>query len=1219
MNLYRTDDLNDDEFQESDTNEIINSYKKYQYSNQNSFIYPINHKIPSSSDFEKDSDDNFFIEDSFDRNKFLNKSYFGFESNNHHQYEEFQRLLSKYNQLKEEFRVQKQLIAKRESREQSLHDQLNQVTVQLAQLRLIRDDLTSALKLTEAKNQYLTKELTKINQSISRNEEKNQMELIKLKSLIETKQNDINNMKKNYEFMHENLKSENKELKNSLNSARKQLDSIQNENYRLINESQSIFSQYESEKAGKNFVQKNLNELQIRFEKVSKDFSDFREQNEKLNFSLIQLQNNLQDLTAENRRCLLDRNFIENQAKSLNDQLQIVNHESKESQLKLQNALARISTLQDEIKQSQQILLKTKTNLSNSIQNLMDQISSEKVQNENLREEHQKLSESLSEANRELEHEKKLKEKIEINQQNLRQRIDQLETLNSEYENERSKLNSQINELNEKLIEKNQSNEETEEKLRKTMNENLTLKRQIENFEKDIQKPKNSIDPKEYEELKEKYENSLLSNSSLEKLTKSLQSQLKDFELIQSRFESEKKTDQQIITELQNSLNKETDSMKTLIQERKEIQEENQKLKIKFSELNEINSKLKTDFSMIKTEKERLDDMIKEKEESLSALTDSNQDLQSSLTFSNEQIRAFKSTANSMSIEFDSIKKEKENLQRELELSKSSIKSLNHKIENYEKQNHALMQKYQAASKEIESLKINLNGLQKSSNEIREKLFHEEQQREKSFITQKNFENQIKKLSSNLKNSEKQLLLNKKQLSMKSNSLVDLQIQNEKLKSLNEHVENENEALQKERERLNGKINEYEKRLKNENDDQNELNSKLKENQEEKVKKIESLNSELNRKLEENETELKNTKSQLFELKEIVNSLQNKLNEKQEKNSSLETQLFELQRELSDKETTEKSHLAQNEEFCQLFNEIKEENKLLRDQVSVLEDRNKADKLQLENSYLNSIEKLKEKHKNELDTMKNSDSLQKEKIKNLEKQLNDRKSGILKLETQLTTFSQELKCKKCQLKDANKQKKELLDENTNLKASLISKTNQLKKFDHSFQKFNEEKSELLAKINELTTENDELSEIQKKYFNAAAQLNHSESEIRQLKSQVDVLTRLNESLSIEVAETQKTRELASQEFTKMNETVQNIHSFLADDSSKFGLNDMNSNFVNGNFLNELNETVGDFDDLKIKKSELISQIDTLKKNIFDLRNSSFSNSRSFESNSYLND
>ena len=103
-----------------------------------------------------------------------------------------------------------------------------------------------------------------------------------------------------------------------------------------------------------------MNELKVKYEKVSNDLIQFREQNDKLNLTLLQLQQNLQDLTTENRRFDLERNFNENKTRTLNEQLQIANKESRESQLKLENAITKISSLKDEIEQNQKLLLKTK-------------------------------------------------------------------------------------------------------------------------------------------------------------------------------------------------------------------------------------------------------------------------------------------------------------------------------------------------------------------------------------------------------------------------------------------------------------------------------------------------------------------------------------------------------------------------------------------------------------------------------------------------------------------------------------------------------------------------------------------------------------------------------------------------------------------------------------------------------------------------------------------
>ena len=68
-----------------------------------------------------------------------------------------------------------------------------------------------------------------------------------------------------------------------------------------------------------------------------------------------------------------------------------------------------------------------------------------------------------------------------------------------------------------------------------------------------------------------------------------------------------------------------------------------------------------------------------------------------------------------------------------------------------------------------------------------------------------------------------------------------------------------------------------------------------------------------------------------------------------------------------------------------------------------------------------------------------------------------------------------------------------------------------------------------------------------------------ESEIRKLKAQIQILTTLNENLSIEVAESQQTRDSTSHEFTKMFATIQKVHSFLDDDDEKNNLFDEDNN------------------------------------------------------------
>ena len=286
MNKISTN-YNNNEYQESDIEEQISNDESFQFLQQNSYIYPIdmdhqNEQLGKEHflNEEKKSclSDPVDFHDNFTNNNFLtiNTEQFEMHSSDSSNSDEYKQLLIRYNQKKEELSVHKQITAARENREQALQDELNQVTIKLAQLRIISDDLTSSLKISEAHNQYLKNKLKKMESRITKNDEKNHAELIKLKSIVEIKQNDINNLKKSYDLMCEKFKSENKELKTLLISARNQTNSFQDENFKISNEARSILTQLETEKSEKSYIQKNLNELKVKYEKVSNDLIQFK-------------------------------------------------------------------------------------------------------------------------------------------------------------------------------------------------------------------------------------------------------------------------------------------------------------------------------------------------------------------------------------------------------------------------------------------------------------------------------------------------------------------------------------------------------------------------------------------------------------------------------------------------------------------------------------------------------------------------------------------------------------------------------------------------------------------------------------------------------------------------------------------------------------------------------------------------------------------------------
>ena len=1059
--------------------------------------------------------------------------------------EEFLILMKKYKQIKEELKVQKQLFNSREDRERTLQDQLNKVTIELAQLRLVREDLAAALNQEAAKNSYLSNELNKIGQKATSIEDTRFKEVQKIKEEMETNKRQIEAEKNNYELKYQKLRAKNKELKILLSQSKRQMSHWQDENFKLSNENQSISSKYEMEKLEFLRSKQGLKELQIRFDKASKDLQDLKLENEHLNTSLQESQNQMQTLLAENRRFSRERSILNDQINTLNKQLDEVNKSNIENQIKMQKSYAKLSAMQDENEQNKELLQKTRNNYTNDINNLKLQIASEKETSAKLRNDHLILNEQLSELKNELELEKNGREKLESLEKTLRQRLAQFEALSHDGEEERKNLNIQLNEINRQLNQKDSLIESTQEKLKAIMNENLELKQVKKELENKLEKfnTHTNNDDGEISDIKRKFDDALSEKSTLEANIKMQQIQIKELQSKVDLMTKDKEDNKKLIEELQESLKKESESLRKRVQEQQEIQNNYQTTKNEYMELKKKMSKYDTFSSMSKTEKDFMQKQLKEKQEMINESNITIQRLQNERDTILSQLRTAQSTSSLYEQENEKQKSLNNKLKSEITQSKTAIKSFQNKIDFFEKQNSSLEEANQHLSQKIEKLNTTIDDLTQQSNLLRQKIIYERSEKEKYVQTIHEYENEIEITSNALKNTEKQLESTKNQLSVQLTTINDLNIQITQLKSINDHINHENDILTNDKNHLMSKINNFESQNGSNNikEDAGEKHSNL----DDQINKLTNSNRTLSDMLAEAEMNYKETKIENSKLKEMIDKLQNEIGISHEGITSLNNKIYDFQRQISELKASDQSKEIQNNEQNVILSQLKNENKVLREQNSILEDKINSDKLQLETNYLNNLEALKQKHKEEIAQRNIEDSTQKEKILGLSQDIAKKRQEIINLETTLNTYSMRMKTLETQLESSNKHKEELINENSNLKAELLGNIQKCNHLDKLNKKINKDRNKLIDKITSLSTENDRLSTLKNDCYAANVKLEQSESMIRQLQSQVITLSSLNESLSIEVAEAQKSRYDATNEFQRMTQTMQNIHSLLS--------------------------------------------------------------------------
>ncbi|OHT09161.1 hypothetical protein TRFO_22082 [Tritrichomonas foetus] len=1081
------------------------------------------------------------------------------------QQKEIKELSKKYNQIREQLRVQQELMNNRESTERSLQDQLNKATIEVAQLRIIRDDLNSSLKQASAQIQYLTRELEKLREMTAKGVYDRQSDYLSLKEKYNLNVQEMERIKNEYSASNEQLIAERDQLKSQLAAARKQMDQWQDENFRLINEARTISSKYESEKAEFVRNQQKISQLQTKIEKLNDNSISTREENEKMKDMLMQAQSDLRTMTMQFDKCQSEKNVIESQSKSINDQLKETIGKLRQAELAAQTAKMKSDSIEEELNHNKGLLEKTKQKFLNEINNLNQLYMHEKEENQSMHDGFQKATEELNEKSRELELEKRIRERIEKSESALKTRVSQAESVFQESEKERFLLSQQIEKLNEDLDAKVTIIENTEDKLRNALKENMSLKDSLTEAEKKMSSLSSMVNAQTLEDAKKNLSAQLNENKSLMDKLKNLQNENKELSLANERITEEKQNDNQTINELRDILSKERVNLKNSIQERKKIQEQNQLYRQEITDFKRQISKYQSDLSLALAENSHIKEIMNGNQTSLSELIDEKNRLVNELSIISDKYRDEKASHAVIIAEIENHRIENSKLCKICNQLKSKESNLINKLEQSQKIAESYHNEIQQVTKDIESIKKELNEAIQQNTELKRQLSEEQQEKEKFALKCTTLETQMSTLSSKMNSLNKQIKQIKASLSEKSQQLSDTSLQLEQLKDINNHLNEENDSIHSENKKLEMKLQDTEQRLRDQLKNQNDINSKVSSDLQQTIERLKEENLANQDRISVTDAKLKEAQEQVEELQELVNHLQNEAKVNNTENEATRNECFDLRREISENTATIHSLKLVNHEQQELLTQLRDEKKLLKDQINSLEQQNKADRLNLETYYNQNIELLKNQYQTKDGEFCKFENEQKVKISQLENEKTALNQELRKVKRQAAQIILKLKAVNEQTETLNKQREELIKENTDLKTNLVAQVQSFNTLDQQNKKINSERNSLLNRIQELTNKNNDISILKMELSETKMKNEELVKSLVQLQNNVSSLTKLNEDLQIEINASSRAREDASKEFDEIAQTVQQIHLLLKPNDDLVPMNLS----TNGQFLQEL--------------------------------------------------
>ena len=1113
--------------------------------------------------------------------------------------EDVHNLAKKYHQVKEQLRVQQELMENRESSEKFLQDQLNKATIELAQLRLVRDDLNSSLKQATAQIQYLTRELEKQRVATAKDEHERQMDVVQMQEQLTATQQQLEKLKSENQIAHEKWKAERAEWKAQLAAARKAYEESQDQNFQITNEARTMQTQYESEKTEYIRAQQRLAELQMKYGGVSDTNIRLREENEKLKDTVAALTEESQTVKLELEKTSHAKQLLEAQNKAISEDLKEKTTQLSQLETETQKTQARLDSMTDELKQNRRMMEKAKQNFSVEVDALRQALCKERSVSEGMKEEHQHLIDEFNEQTREYKLEKAFREKAQASEGQLRQRVSQTESMMAELENERVALTQQLQESHEEIEAKNELIEENEKKLRKANKESLLLSEQLKEAQRTIEELSMKITDKSLEDLENENADLRAQNQTYAEQLRMQQAQLRDLQLDYERVCSEKQGDVKAIDELNESLKKERENMKTAMLERKEARKKNKLLRKDVLDLKGKVSALESELSLAKAENSHLTDLCSERQAMVAKLSQEKADINVKYNQCAEELRDEKAAHSLLASENDSLRTENSNLARQMGDMKLSEKSLKERLQSLEDQAEELKQKAITAEQESEGLRNEIADVMNSYQQAKDQLLEERDHKEKAIIKCHGLTANSQATLDSMKQLDAQLLQAQEQLSDKSKALTEAQLQVEQLRDMNEHLNQENEALANDKARQFSKLQELEQQLKEELEEKDGLRQQLTDEIQGTLDQLRIEKDAMTERTEVAEAKLKEAQEHISELQEVINGLQEESQLVERKANDAENRIFSLQRTISEHEASIKALQLQNQDQAEALSQLRDEKKILKDQADTLEQRHVLDRLEQESVFNSNLEAMKAKFTSEQDESLAHNQQQKDQIKSLEQEKNELLKENRQIKRQAALLAAKYKSLSERADNLDAQKEELLKENRDLKANLITHVQSFGQLDEQNKKLTKEKTKLLDKIQTLAVENEELGEGQTDMLAMRSKLNQTQNEMRQLEMKLATVTDLNESLKREVAAAESAREQAAKEFEDITETIKQIHGLLRPSSDSEAA--MNTAAMSERLMNELSvlrafliSSQSDIETLIRERDSLLGEVNGLK-------------------------
>lgn len=1057
------------------------------------------------------------------------------QSERKHQ-EEIQILTKKYNQIKEQLRLQQELYQNKEHSEQYLQEQLNKNTIELAQLRLARDDLNSALKSVSTQKEFLTKELEKIKATNIKKENVRQQDVGLMQQQLISAQIQIDSLQNDYKVNVGKLENEKKSLKAQLIQARKQIDSVQDENFRILKESKETAAIFESNKIEISKFQQHNSELQIKCTKLNQDIEKLKEENSCLKDSNIKFQSEYESISAEKQRisnsyCVLQQNFdtLSNELKSKSDLIRKLTLEQQENI----NQIQILKNDLDKIKRNAQ-----KEQFKADQEN---KINKERVSQDNqiirtVQEENNNLIDKISQIEQNLRNEQVTREKAEKNIENFMKQAAQYEDIITAANEERNTLKAQIQDLMNSLQQKGLKIEEEVQKRNELFQEKSDIQIQLKHAKmiiSEIRKKNQLLESQSQKNMNEEY---LMKINELESSNTKYCHQIKNLQDDLMKTSQLKEDYEKTIDELHAIIQKERIQISENIKERTETEELNKVLKKDNVTLKHSISELQSVIEIAKAENKTLKDQLNAKiQKSMKSISEK-EHLQQLFNDQAAKLNEYELNKEQLISVQNNDRKTIQALNDEIISIKSKYESTLNKNEILENKIQAIQSAYEVSKTDYRKYQQQIEDFNKAINSTKAELLQEREKNEAITTKITVLDNQFKDISSINQNQREQIQKMQNECTEKAGNITRLELQVKQLKNNIIQLTTENEALSSEKSRWIKRATSSEAMLKD----------ALKSNFEIQLNPINTTNSKNSdeqvdiEQFKKTQDQIKQMQKKISDDNTIISNLKQQITIMKNKEDQLINENFEINRQNTNYSSLIDGLEQSNKDLQAIIDQLRNEKKELSQNIENLETKIETVSLHADVELKKKLETIQNNYKQSQISLTNEKLAAFEKIKSLETTNQDLSTQIKNLKLEGDKIRNELEETLSKLSFSSKQKELIMKENDDLKKEIASQTKDYVALQTRIGLVNDERDKLINKVHSLK-KNEEISN-QKLVNNCAlqSQIFSLEEDNNLLKSQLEktqfTIQKLQESLN----SLKKEKDEAQKEILNLNSIVTKI-------------------------------------------------------------------------------